>query len=70
MMSDTAMLVRNIDKAPYNLDSRRDAAACRENVISLDHDGGNLHARCLTTPTLGATITSRHGGRHDAKRPR
>ena len=24
-----------------------------------------LHAGCLTTPTLGATITSWHGGRHD-----
>ena len=25
VMSDAAMLVRNIDNAPYNLDSRRDA---------------------------------------------
>jgi hypothetical protein len=25
VMNDTAMLVRNIDKAPYNLDRRRDA---------------------------------------------
>jgi hypothetical protein len=70
VMTDTTMLVRNIDKAPCNLDSRRDAPRMDYTSYPSTMMAETYMPGRLTTPTYGATISSRHEARRDAKRSR